>query len=134
MDKLKDIIKIIRAWCTPADLLLICGIWALAGASAVAMFHGAVDAAEIHVEINGQLAGVYDANTDRSVTMEGAQGPIELHIHDGGVEVVEVGCPWQVCRKTGRISRTGQVLVCVPNRMIVTLSGPPDINAPLITQ
>ena len=40
-----------------------------------------------------------------------------------GVQVVYADCPSQVCVYTGRITRPGQLIVCLPSRIVVRLEG-----------
>ena len=42
-------------------------------------------------------------------------------------------CPDQICVKTGSISRSGQSIVCAPNRVVVTVTGE-DKDAQLYTR
>jgi hypothetical protein len=88
----------------------------------------------VRVEVNGRLVGVYNPFETQDVTVEGAVGNVTLAIADGGVAVTDADCPNLICKKTGRITRTGMVIACVPNRLIVYLSGPPDPDERLITQ
>ena len=42
---------------------------------------------------------------------------------DGALAVTESDCPGQDCVHTGRITRAGQSIVCLPEQVIVTLEG-----------
>ncbi|MBQ1411998.1 MAG: NusG domain II-containing protein [Clostridia bacterium] len=44
-----------------------------------------------------------------------------IEIRDGGVRMIRADCPDQVCVHTGRITETGQSIVCVPHRVVVTI-------------
>lgn len=56
------------------------------------------------------------------VSLDAALGPVVIEIDKDGVAVVEAPCPNKVCIRQGRISRTGEVVVCVPSRLIVRLT------------
>lgn len=43
-----------------------------------------------------------------------------------GVRITASDCPTQDCVHTGTITRSGQSIVCLPARMIVTLEGAPS--------
>lgn len=49
--------------------------------------------------------------------------PLTLEVSDRGVRVVEASCPGEDCRHTGLISKAGQQIICLPNRMVITLQG-----------
>lgn len=55
-----------------------------------------------------------------------------LHIAavDGGVAVTASDCPTQDCVHTGRISRTGQSIVCLPAQVAVQLVGAASPDGP----
>ena len=48
---------------------------------------------------------------------------LEICCADGEVWVESSDCPTQDCVHTGHISRSGQSIVCLPARVIVTLEG-----------
>lgn len=56
-----------------------------------------------------------------------------ITVSDGEVRMTHADCPDQICVKTGRISRSGQSIVCAPNRVIVTITGE-DKDAQLYTR
>ncbi len=41
----------------------------------------------------------------------------------GGVCVVHSDCPGQDCVHTGRITRSGQSIVCLPEQVVIQLTG-----------
>ena len=45
-----------------------------------------------------------------------------IEIRDGSVRMSEADCPDKICVKTGRISRSGQSIVCAPHRVTVTIT------------
>jgi hypothetical protein len=46
---------------------------------------------------------------------------MRLEVKGGRVRVLESDCPQQICVHSGWIERPGQVVACVPNRVIVTV-------------
>ena len=51
---------------------------------------------------------------------------LEIAVENGEVWVVSSDCPTQDCVHTGPISRSGQSIVCLPARVIVTIEGAAD--------
>lgn len=45
----------------------------------------------------------------------------EIVLSNGGVRVAAANCPDRLCVRTGEISRPGEAIACVPNRVVVTL-------------
>ncbi|HHV62586.1 MAG TPA: NusG domain II-containing protein [Firmicutes bacterium] len=63
----------------------------------------------------------------RTFTIRTRRGGYELlEIQDGKVRIAESNCPEQVCVRTGWISRPGQSIICVPNRVMVYIDGSGD--------
>jgi hypothetical protein len=68
---------------------------------------------------------------DARIPVAGALGPVEVEVRHGAVRVVRSGCPGQVCVSMGWKRRSGDLIACVPNGVIVRLSGgTPDPDAP----
>jgi len=59
------------------------------------------------------------------------RGEATIEARDGRVRILpmsEAVCPLGICWATGWIGRTGQSIVCLPNRIVITLRG----RAPLV--
>lgn len=53
---------------------------------------------------------------------------------DGAVSVTESNCGDKTCMRTGKISKRGEAIICVPNKVIVEIKGSPkesDVDAVL---
>lgn len=46
-----------------------------------------------------------------------------VEISGGSVSVTKASCKNQVCVRHGKISHTGESIVCLPNRLVVTIEG-----------
>ena len=73
-----------------------------------------------------------DVVLDAFVVDDVAHNGYTLHIAaaDGGVAVTSSDCPTQDCVHTGRISRAGQSIVCLPAQVAVQLVGAATPDAP----
>lgn len=49
------------------------------------------------------------------------EGRVVVRAHEGAVRVWQADCPDQLCVRQGEISHSGQSIVCLPNRLAVTL-------------
>ena len=84
------------------------------------------------IEQDGELvkrvrlgAGYHD-----TITIEGEAVTNIIEIEDDCVYFAASDCPDQVCVRSGRLTRAGQIAVCLPNRVIVRLVGAQsDIDA-----
>lgn len=51
-------------------------------------------------------------------------GGTNILVIDGGEAYLKYAdCPDKTCIRTGRISRTGEIIVCLPNRVYITVLG-----------
>lgn len=53
-------------------------------------------------------------------------GHLTLVIEDGKAYVKDADCPDKVCEHTGRISRVGQMIACLPSGIVITVTGESD--------
>lgn len=68
---------------------------------------------------------VFSAPLDEARRFEiaGPLGPTRLEIADGAVRVLDSPCPHKICIGLGDVRRSGDLLACVPNRIVVRVEG-----------
>lgn len=84
---------------------------------------------ELYVEIcvNGRI-------NDRFILETGNDSRKELNLETGNVLIVENGavyikdadCPDKLCVKQGKITKAGQSIICLPNKLVVRIVGNDD--------
>lgn len=77
------------------------------------------EAAFACVYVDGREAGRYALASDREIPL--LDGRVTLTVSDGAVAITENDCPNGICLKTGYISKAGERIVCVPNKISVVL-------------
>ncbi len=75
------------------------------------------------IESDGAEVGNFPLKEDRLVPVEGKLGTTWVKMAEGGVRVVDSPCPYKLCIKSGSIRRSGQTLICLPNRVVVRIPG-----------
>ena len=79
---------------------------------------------ESRVEVTGRaFQKYYDININRVINVEGPLGATTVIIEDGEVRVVDSPCREKICIKMGGKKRVGDQIICVPNRVIVEITG-----------
>ncbi len=74
------------------------------------------------IESGGDLYARYPLNEDRTVVVPAPKQNENVVVISGGkVSVTEASCKNQVCVKHGPISRSGESIVCLPNRLVVRI-------------
>jgi len=56
--------------------------------------------------------------------LPGPLGDTEITIAAGKVAVSRASCPLKVCMRMGAASQTGDLIACVPNRLVIRIEGP----------
>ncbi len=75
----------------------------------------------VTVSIDGEVAGEYSLMTDGRYPLNG--GTNTLVIEGGSARIEDADCPDKLCERQGRISRVGERIVCLPNRVSVEVVG-----------
>ena len=65
-------------------------------------------------------------DTDQVLEVAGPLGNNRIVVRGGDVFVESAPCANQICVKTGRVSRPGQWIACLPNRVFVAVEGGPE--------
>ena len=103
------------------DLLLLLGILVIAFLGAIGVQILSVKEAErIQVSVDGQVFGVYSLHKDQEIKINDTN---YLIIKDGVADMIEADCPDQICVNQKAISKTGETIVCLPNKVIVDVKG-----------
>ena len=58
------------------------------------------------------------------ISVESEGFTLTVTAEGGAVSVSEADCPDQVCKATGRITRPGQSIVCVPAQVVIRIESP----------
>ncbi|HWR98133.1 MAG TPA: NusG domain II-containing protein [Candidatus Methanoperedens sp.] len=82
---------------------------------------GAPTAAEVRAA--GGRAMALALSRDGVTEVPGPLGITKLEVRAGRVRVLASPCPRQACRHGGWVGEAGQMLVCLPNEVVVRLPG-----------
>lgn len=107
---------------TPADLIPVAVVLVLALLIWLAVLPG--DAGRyVEVTVAGQGTERYPLAADRTLELDSRGVRLTVVIEGGEVCVGQADCPDGVCVATGRISRTGQSIVCAPAGVVIRVVG-----------
>jgi len=114
----KTLVKLLR----PGDVLvLLAGIAGWVTLTASLWQSG--PAAQAQVRRDGVLVAAYALNEDRTVTVAGPIGTTVIRIESGRARVVSDPGPRQYCVRQGWLTRPGEMALCAPNHISLTLTG-----------
>ena len=85
----------------------------------------------VRVTVDGELFGVYslEENITQDIHTDG-EGLNRLVIEDGKAKMVSATCPDGICVAHSPIYRNGESIVCLPNKVVVTVVTTNDTDAP----
>lgn len=75
------------------------------------------------VTVDGQVQATYSLAEDRTETIRTPYGTNVFRIEDGRVRITEADCPNHDCVEKGAIGSTGQIILCLPHKLSVTITG-----------
>lgn len=118
---------------TAWDALVVLAVLVLAAAAALGTWGGGRQGLTAVISADGREVARVDLTAltgpeERTVTA--GEYTLHLVLSPEGAEMVSADCPTQDCVHTGKISRSGQSIVCLPARVIVVLEGAPERGGP----
>jgi hypothetical protein len=75
------------------------------------------------VERDGRVIFTAPLSVDRTVALKGPLGETVLAIRHGRARITSSPCPRKICMGMGAIARSGEILACVPNHLLVRIAG-----------
>ena len=65
----------------------------------------------------------YPLTENCTVCIPGPVGFTEIRIENRRVGVKKASCPLKTCKHMGFINREGDVIICIPNRVLIQITG-----------
>ena len=76
------------------------------------------------ITVDGKVVEILDLSRDTELTVTGAnKGTNHLIVRDGEIWCSEASCPDKVCVHQGKKHLSSDTIVCLPNKMVVTITG-----------
>ncbi|MBR3785688.1 MAG: NusG domain II-containing protein [Firmicutes bacterium] len=106
-----------------ADIVLFFVLLAFGiGLSALSLFTG-TSGQKVQIEVNGQPYAVYSLAENQTIEITEHGHTNKITIKDGAVQMSYSDCKNQICVNDGQISKTNQSIVCLPNKVMVEITG-----------
>ena len=102
-------------------LLFFIFIAAAALIAAMPLVRSSDGAPRVRIIAQGELAGIYPLDSDNEIEIERDGHRNVVVIKDNTVHMDYSDCKNQVCVNTGKISKPGETIVCLPNYVIVEI-------------
>ena len=106
-----------------ADILLACFLVAAWLTMSYIFSFGRTAGDQLDISCDGQLFGSYPLSEDREITVERDGHINKITIKNGTVSMSFSDCQGQDCVHQGAISQTGESIICLPNKVVLEISG-----------
>ena len=103
------------------DIILILSVLIIAGALFLVLEMSKSEGARVIVKIDGVEVAEYSLSENGSYDLNG--GTNILVIENGIAWLSDATCPDKLCVHQGKISKTGEVITCLPNKLTITVYG-----------
>ncbi len=106
---------------------LLAGDWLMILLSLVAIFWmfqtfwQSAPATKVQISMADQVIGTYSLNQQREVHVHGPLGESVIAIRHGEARFLKSPCTGQYCVHHGWLKKAGQVAICLPNHVSLTL-------------
>ena len=86
------------------------------------------------IQMDGQIKYELKLNENKKIKLHGSVGESIIQIKNGSVRILHSDCPAKICVKSGPINQAGALIVCVPNKIVIRITGDKKDHFNVITQ
>ncbi len=90
--------------------------------SALALFSGTAGQ-KVQISVDGKTYATYSLSENQIIEIKENGHTNKITINDGSVQMSYSDCKNQICVHDGKISMTNQSIVCLPNKVMVEITG-----------
>lgn len=113
------------------DWFLVIGVMAVAGLMFLFWsLSGKDSGGHVTIKVEGVEEKTYTLDQDQTIEIGTTN---VLQIKDGKARMIHADCPDQLCMKQRSISKQGESIICLPNRVVVEVSGTEDAGVDAVT-
>ncbi len=103
------------------DLIFIIAVLAIAGIFfGVHLIQGRTTQGKVEVHVDGELYGTYELSKDQKINIQDTN---QLVIQDNEAKMEAANCPDKICVNQKAISKAGESIICLPNKVVVSIVG-----------
>ncbi len=84
----------------------------------------------VEITVDGEIYGTYDLDEEQTIEINGTN---TLTIEDGKAQMEEADCPDLLCVHQKAISKEGESIICLPNKVVVTIRGGEETELDAVT-
>ena len=84
---------------------------------------------KIYVDSKEYATYVFSDEYEKIVTITTEEGYNQIKLQSGSVQMIDSDCPGHDCMRMGKISHAGDVLTCLPHKVMIVLEGGDSFDA-----
>lgn len=81
------------------------------------------EAKTAYVYYESNLVKTIDLSINNKYIVNGFNGEVEIEVKDNQIRVIRETSPYHLCSKQGFISNSNQSIICLPNKIVIEISG-----------
>ena len=85
----------------------------------LALFRKKANIANVYYE--NELILEIDLSINKIYEVDGYNGKVKIEVLNNQIRVVEENSPYHLCSKQGFVSKSGESIICLPNKIIIEL-------------
>ena len=83
------------------------------------LFRKKANIANVYYE--NELILEIDLSINKTYELDGYNGKVKIEVLNNQIRVVEENSPYHLCSKQGFVSKSGESIICLPNKIIIEL-------------
>ena len=107
----------------PGDWLLLLGAAVLVGTSFPLLWQAGGQGEKAVIRLDGQVYAEVALNKPRDILVPGPLGQTRVQVEAGRARGASDPGPRQYCVRQGWLSRSGEIAICAPNRVSLSIVG-----------
>lgn len=90
----------------------------------------------VNISVDGTLYGTYPLDTDARIEIKNSSGQVTnvLIIENDSAHMEEATCPDKLCIKQKTISKDNESIICLPNKVAVTVTSKSESDIDVISR
>lgn len=87
------------------------------------VYRGAnVEGSSVTITVDGETYGVYSLLQEQTIVIETELGKNVIEIKGGKAYMLQASCPDQLCVDQNRIAYDKESIICLPNKVVLTVT------------
>ena len=106
------------------DIIIIVALLCVAALIFCALHFVSSEGNSVKIEVDSKTVAALPLNEDTTYDVEiGGKVTNTVEIKDNQVDVTYADCPDKICVKHRKISKSGESIICLPNKVVISIEG-----------